>query len=465
MSLTSEILSTGNPVWPRLFAFAVLRPEPFGALVFNPYLAAEVELNPMEAGVASLCDGKTSAAAIKDRIRESYGITPKESEECVVRVLDRLAQLCVLTLGRRESGGSSRPIAPAFPLVLPQISVPKSVTWDVTYACNLKCPHCLTSSGRRRKNELGTLEAFRLIDRLAEAKVLYLSLSGGEPFLRPDILHLLGRIAATNMRVDVATNGTVMNEELLAGLKDLPVFQTQISIDGVGESHDLFRGRPGAFAAACRTAEKLRAVGIATSLSTTVTRQNLDQIESIIALAIDLGCSGYKAIPFMPAGRGKENAAALALNPQAHYRFCRMLVEARSKYLGRINVSTETSFAFLLEEVPVGNPECGLMACSAGHDTLSVGPDGTAYPCPFLHSFPLGNLLEDSLANIWCDSSMLRKLRSIDKHELKGACRTCEYAPSRCRGGCRAAAYLHAGDILGTDPNCFREVAASRPKE
>jgi radical SAM protein with 4Fe4S-binding SPASM domain len=226
----------------------------------------------------------------------------------------------------------------------------------------------------------------------------------------------------------------------------------------MGETHDSFRGRAGAFAAACRTAQRLRAEGIATSLSTTVTRRNLDQIGTIIELAIDLGCSGYKAIPFMPAGRGRENAQELALDREAHYQFCRLLVEARSRYAGHINISTETSFAFLFDETSDETAECGLMACSAGHDTLSVGADGTAYPCPFLHDFPLGNLQRVSLTSIWYGSPMLLRLRSIDKGDLKGPCRTCRYAPSRCRGGCRAAAYLHTGDLLGSDPNCFLEV-------
>ncbi len=455
------MLAAGVTVWPRLFDFAVLRLEPFGAVVFNPFLASEVELNPMEAGVASLCDGTASVNAIGQRIRDGYGITPRESDECVSRVIEKLAQLCVLTLGREERHRSQRsPAAGPVPLTLPHISMPKSVTWDVTHACNLACPHCLTSSGSKRPGELKTEEAFQLIDRLAAEKVLYLSLSGGEPFLRPDILDLLRHVAATNMRIDVATNGTVMDDGLLAGIKDLPVFQAQISIDGMGETHDCFRGKPGAFLAACRTAERLRAEGIATSLSTTVTRRNLDQIERIIELAVHLGCSGYKAIPFMPAGRGRQNAPQLALDREGHYRFCRLLAEARTRYAGLINVSTETSFGFLLDGAPNDTTKYGLMACSAGHDTLSVGPDGNVYPCPFLHDFALGNLLTDSLASIWCCSPVLQRLRSIDKSELKGACRTCRYAPSRCRGGCRAAAYLHTGDLLGSDPNCFQEVVA-----
>lgn len=454
---------TGKRDWPELLTFAVLRPEYFGALLFNPYLAAEAELDALEALVASLCDGTNSTARIVERVCEEFGLAPADSTVSVTHALERMRRLGVLTY-RREDRDAAHSSPRLVPSDTPFLSAPKSVIWDVTYVCNLRCPHCLTSSGEGHVDELGTQDAFRLIDQLAEAKVLYLSLSGGEPFLRTDILDLLRRIADTNLRVDVATNGTVMSDELLAGLKELPVFQAQVSIDGIGRSHDLFRGRPGAFAAACETIERLRDQGIALSISTTVTRQNLDQLESIIQLAVDLGCSGYKAIPFVPAGRGIAAADQLALDVGAQCRLSQILVEASRTLQGRINIASETSFAFLFEEAPSQSSISGLMACSAGYDTLSIGADGTAYPCPFLHGFPLGHTLETPVRSIWRDSAILHQLRTIDKQDMKGACRSCNFAPFSCRGGCRAAAYLRFGDILERDPNCFRDIVAVSPE-
>ena len=98
------------------------------------------------------------------------------------------------------------------------------------------------------------------------------------------------------------------------------------------------------------------------------------------------------------------------------------------------------------------------MGCSAGHDTLSVGADGTAYPCPFLQDFPLGKLLEVPLRDLWRDAPTLRALRALSKSDFEAPCRDCRFAPELCHGGCRAAAWLAHGSLLAQDPCCYRDV-------
>jgi radical SAM protein with 4Fe4S-binding SPASM domain len=96
------------------------------------------------------------------------------------------------------------------------------------------------------------------------------------------------------------------------------------------------------------------------------------------------------------------------------------------------------------------------MICSAGYDELSVGSDGTANPCPFLHDSPLGNLLIDSIEKIWLACAILNEMRSLEKSEMTGPCRTCDYATEHCRGGCRASAFINSGSLKGSDPLCFK---------
>ena len=98
------------------------------------------------------------------------------------------------------------------------------------------------------------------------------------------------------------------------------------------------------------------------------------------------------------------------------------------------------------------------MICSAGYDLLSIGADGTAYPCPFLHDFPLGNLMETSVEEIWHHSKMLDYLRNNMKKDMTGECKSCQFAPDYCNGGCRAAAYLTNKSLKETDPSCFKEL-------
>ncbi len=442
--------------YPRLFPFITVRPERFGAIVFNPYLGTDTDLNPVEAFIARLCRGHSSLRQIEEASQRQFGLSPRAAQRYCSDTVSKLRGLCALAF-RDAMDSSPRPVpdTPVLPEDGPALSAPKTVIWDVTYACNLRCPHCLTASGRARQNELNTAQALALADRLAQAKVLSLSLSGGEPFLRPDILVLLRHLARTNMRVDIATNGVELPPALLHALRDLPIFQVQVSIDGLEEQHDRFRGRRGAFTASCGTIRRLREEGIATSISTTVTHENVNALEDLIALALELGCSGFKAIPFVPAGRGRRHATRMRLTPTEHYRLCRTLHRRAAELAGRMVVLTEITFACLLEPPPEPMISNGPMGCSAGYDTLSIGADGTVYPCPFLHMFPLGNLLETPLQALWFDHPTLRTLRGLEKAQMGEPCRSCAYAPARCRGGCRAAAYLQQGNLHAADPMCF----------
>lgn len=443
---------------PYLFSFSRLRPERFGALLFNPYLGIEEELDPIESFIASLCNGYNSCQQVESITKQHFGLHTHECRQYISQTVRKL--LNAYLLGFRNSGQVDSPRLPKthnFEAYEPYLSAPKNVIWDVTYACNLNCAHCLTSSGKAWKNELTTEEAMALIDSLEEAQVLYLSLSGGEPFLRHDILTLLHHMATTNMRVDIATNGVWMPDNILHSLRDLPIFQIQVSIDGIDQQHDRFRGLPGAFQATCNTVKRLQAEKIAVSVSTTVTSENVGDLDRIIDLTMKLGCSGFKAIPFLPAGRGRENVKRLQLNREGYQRFTETLVRRRRELEGKLHISTETCFSFLLESPPENSYANGPMGCSAGYDTLSIGADGTVYPCPFLHDFPLGNLMQQSLREIWQKAPVLERLRTLQKQDMNEPCKSCPYAPLICRGGCRAAAFFESGDLCSSDPTCFRQ--------
>ncbi len=447
--------------YPRLYSFITFRPERFGGLLFNPYLGLEEELDTVEAYIVSLCDGYNTCQDVSNRTGTRFGFTPSRVDAVIAGVVRKLDGLWALTYGEKKEGSSpGLPLLPVFTDDVPALSAPKSVIWDVTYACNLRCGHCLTSSGKAWENELDTGEAIRLVHELEAAGILNLSLSGGEPLLRPDILTLLREMAGTKIRVDIATNGVDVPSALVRQMGDLPVFQIQVSIDGIGETHDIFRGVRGAFESSCRTIRALREEGIAVSISTTVTAQNVSELDQIIGKALELGCSGFKAIPFLAAGRGRRNEELYALTPGQHRAMCVTLEKHRRELQGQMNISSESSFAFLLQRstMPPRSYGSGPMGCSAGYDTLSIGSDGTAYPCPFLHDFRLGNLTEMTLKEIWNQSTTLRRLRSIVKEDFDEPCKSCDYAPSFCRGGCRAAAYLEHGSIHACDPNCFRDV-------
>jgi radical SAM protein with 4Fe4S-binding SPASM domain len=443
---------------PALFSFITLRRESFGGILFNPFLPVELELNDQETLISSLCDGTNTINEILEELMLVFSDSPGNPVTIIDETLIKLNKACAIQLvdkpfsGKKAEKGTFTAVSDGY------LSMPKSIIWDVTYACNLKCPHCLTDSGKSGKKELDTQEATRLIDLFSEAKVLYLSLSGGEPFMRNDILKLLAHIAGTGMRVDIATNGFSVPDRVIKSLRNLPVFNVQVSIDGIGEKHDHFRGQKGAFIKACNTLKRFKEDGLSTSISATATAQNVNQIGDLVDLALELECESFKAIPFIPAGRGARNEKQLQLSKQDVYLLTKTLKEKSKEHAGKILVVTETSFLFLLDPPASPCDTDGRMICSAGYDQLSVGADGTAYPCPFLHNMPLGNLQTDSLKEIWHKSVILNQIRNIDKNSMTGPCSTCLYAPAYCHGGCRASAYLATGDLRGSDPLCFRNL-------
>lgn len=466
---------------PSLYAFITVRPERFGSLLYNPLTGQELELDHSETEIIQTFTGERSLQEIIADYRANRIAAWLAADRSVTAVCAKLVGITALNWQRGTTPKSGTalpgsaisgspvtrtPVSGTASGAGPYYSAPKSAVWDITYLCNLHCPHCLTASGDKREGELTTGEAFRLIDNLAEAKLLNLSLSGGEPFLREDLPELIAYAAARNIRTDIASNGVVIPDAVLKRLKDLPLFNIQISLDGIGETHDAFRGRPGAFLAILANIARLKGEGIAVSISTTATSANYREIPGLIDLAYELGASAYKAIPFLPAGRGAANAH-LSLSRAQYEEFSRSLLAKAGEYTGRLSVATDTIFSCLLTEIMDMEDSDGAMGCSAGYDTLSIGSDGTVYPCPFLQILPLGNLLEVPLQELWQTAPVLQTLRSITKASLDEPCQSCSYAPAHCRGGCRASALLHSGSLTGCDPLCPRvgtaEVCLDQP--
>lgn len=437
--------------YPKFYSFITFRPEHFGALVFNPYTSTELTLDNFETEIARMLTGEFNINDIIENYAQKLIINTLEARNFVIKVINKLEYACMIKLFDLQQ---SKIFLPEYQPSLAYYSAPKSAIWDITYLCNLKCPHCLTSSGSKHYDQLNTGKVFKVIENLADAKLLYLSFAGGEPFLRKDLPELIQKANLHNIRVDIASNGVEITQDMLISLRDLPIFHIQISIDGLGSDHDNFRGRKGAFENILKNIKRLKEEGISISISTTATSQNYNNISKIIDFAVEVGAVSYKTIPFLPVGRGKINSQ-LKMNKQQYEVVCKTLVDKSREYAEHIGISSETTFSFIFDKHTCCETSTNTqMGCSAGYDTLSIGADGTAFPCPFLQKLPIGNLCETSLKDIWNNSMVLKKLRNIEKKDMNSPCNKCKYAPSYCRGGCRAAAYEYFGDLNSCDPLC-----------
>ncbi|HTT59833.1 MAG TPA: mycofactocin radical SAM maturase, partial [Acidimicrobiales bacterium] len=170
------------------------------------------------------------------------------------------------------------------------LAAPICLTWELTYACNLACTHCLSSSGRRDPRELSTDEALGLIDEIAALEIFYVNIGGGEPMVRRDFFELIEHAVSRRVGVKFSTNGTRLDRQAARRLASTDYLDIQVSIDGADEvTNDRIRGR-GSYAAARRAMDNLRDAEFGEfKISVVMTRENVEQLDSFEALAAEYG--------------------------------------------------------------------------------------------------------------------------------------------------------------------------------
>ena len=264
------------------------------------------------------------------------------------------------------------------------LDAPICLTWELTYACNLACVHCLSSSGRRDPHELSTAEARGIVDELVDMKVFYVNIGGGEPMLRPDFFDLVGYAVDRKVGVKFSTNGTRLTPARARQLAAMDYLDVQISLDGaVAATNDAVRG-DGSFAAARQAMDNLAAAGFGPfKISVVVTRQNVEQLDALAAMADYYGAQ-LRLTRLRPSGRGVDSWDDL--HPTA--------AQQRVLYhwlLERPGVLTGDSFFHLSA---LGEPLDGLNLCGAGRVVCLIDPVGDVYACPFVidHQFLAGNV-------------------------------------------------------------------------
>ena len=323
------------------------------------------------------------------------------------------------------------------------LEAPICLTWELTYACNLACVHCLSSSGRRDPSELTPAEASRIIDELADMQVFYVNIGGGEPMLRADFFDLITYAVERRVGVKFSTNGTRLTPARAAQLTALDYLDVQISIDGAtARTNDVVRG-DGSYAAARVAMDNLAAAGFGPfKISVVVTRQNVEELDALAALADSYGAQ-LRLTRLRPSGRGVDSWETL--HPTAKQQ--RMLYHW---LLERPGVLTGDSFFHLSA---LGEPLDGLNLCGAGRVVCLIDPIGDVYACPFVidRQFLAGNVrAPGGFAGVWRESTLFASLR---EPQSAGACASCGSFDA-CRGGCMAAKFFTGLPLDGPDPEC-----------
>ena len=352
--------------------------------------------------------------------------------------------------------------------------VPLVLSWNVTLRCNLKCSHCYINSNETNLvDELSTDAAKMLIHQITEVSRPLLILSGGEPLLREDIYEIIRYGADRGLRIGMGSNGMLIDNEVARKLKDAGMWTVAISLDSsIPERHDEFRGVKGCWEHAVNAIKCLKKVGIHVQVNSTVTRQNYDEVDDIMALAEDLGVDNFHLFFLVPTGRGSDIED---ITPRMYEDMITSTLDNITKYKLNVKPSCAPQFMRVAKDQGVDMSHW-VRGCMAGLYYCRIYPSGEVTPCPYM-PISLGNIRERSFKDIWFNSDVFKALRDFD--QLKGKCGLCEHRDV-C-GGCRARAYgvttefmdfcgaLHKptemqGNYLAEDPWCIYQPKAYRPE-
>ena len=347
---------------------------------------------------------------------------------------------------------------------------PPIVVWNCTRQCNLHCLHCYADAKSVcSPDEMSTEEAKAFIRGLAEFGVPVLLFSGGEPLLRKDIFELADFAREQGIRPALSTNGTLINESVAETLRELGFSEVGISVDGIEENNDRFRGKKGAFEAALRGIRTCVSKGLRVSLRLTITQFNYRDIPTILQLVEDENIGRVCFYHLAYSGRGgklqdedlslQETRAVVDLICQCTQDFHR---RGMAKEILTVDNHADGVYVYLKlkqQDPQRADDVLALLKGNGGNNSgIRIGAVddlGNVHPDQFWWHYSLGNVRQRKFGDIWMDTGepLMKGLKNR-KGLLKGRCARCQYL-DLCNGNLRVRAEAVYGDVWAEDPACY----------
>ena len=342
------------------------------------------------------------------------------------------------------------------------------VVWNSTKTCNLRCRHCYMDSDGRKYDELSTAEAKQFIDDLAEFKVPVLLFSGGEPLIRADFFELASYAAERGIRPTLSTNGTLIDRETAHRIKEIGVGYVGISLDGLSDVNDKFRGVEGAYERAMRGIENCVAVGQRVGLRFTINRHNFEELDRIFDFIEEKQINRVCFYHLVYSGRGKS---VEDVTPSETRRAMDIIIDRTADFERRglekeiLTVDNHCDGIYLyIRAKAQGDLETAariekFIAMNGGNRSGiafgEVDPIGNVHPDQFTQHYTFGNVREQKFGDIWtrAEHPILRGLKDR-KPLLKGQCASCKFLDN-CNGNFRTRAEAVTGDFWQSDPACY----------
>jgi len=344
------------------------------------------------------------------------------------------------------------------------------VVWNVTRRCNLRCIHCYAhAKDKEFENELTLEEGKQLLDDLSEFGCPVVLFSGGEPLMHPHLIELASYAVEKGMRAVISTNGTLITREIARDLKAIGLSYVGISLDGMEEIHDRFRGFKGAFKGALEGVENAQNEGIKVGLRFTINRINYREIPAIFDLIEEREIPRACFYHLVYAGRGSKLMKE-DLNHDETRKVVDLIIDrtaelhakGKPKEILTVDNHADGPYVYLrlLKEDPRRAEEVlELLQMNEGNNSGRgigcVSWDGEVHADQFWRHYSFGNVRERPFSEIWTDLSnpLMRKLKEKKKY-VKGRCSECKWLDI-CAGNFRVRAEAATGDLWAPDPACY----------
>lgn len=344
------------------------------------------------------------------------------------------------------------------------------VVWNITRACNLRCMHCYAHAvDKPREKEFSKEQVRTVIDDLAGFGAPVILFSGGEPLMRPDLPDIAAYAVDKGMRAVISTNGTLITGKKAKDLKNIGLSYVGVSLDGLEEVNDRFRGVKGAFQNAIAGIKNCQDVGLKVGLRFTINRLNVSEIDSIFNLLEEMDIPRVCFYHLVYAGRGSE-LVSQDLSHAESRKAVDLIIDRtkdlhdRGKPKEVLTVDNHADGPYLYlrmvkEKSSRADEVMELLKMnegnSSGRGIGCISWDGSVHADQFWRHYTFGNVLEKPFSQIWQDLSnpLMAGLKDKKRH-IKGRCVACRWLDV-CGGNFRVRAEAVTGDVWAPDPACY----------
>lgn len=336
---------------------------------------------------------------------------------------------------------------------------PAYVVWELTLACDHACRHCGSRAVNAREDELTVAQALEVVEQLARMQTQEVVLIGGEAYLFNGFLEIIAALKRAGIRPSMTTGGLGITAELAQQMAQAGLHGCSVSIDGLQQTHDRMRAKPGSYQAAFEALANLRAAGIRTASNINVNRLNRDDLEPLFEALVEAQITAWQVQITAPLGRAADRPDLLLQPWDLLDLLPRIAQLKRSALEAGITMMPGNNLGYfgpeeaLLRSLNEGGKD-HWQGCQAGRFVMGIESDGAVKGCPSLQTsrYVGGNLRQRSLRSIWNDTEQLSFTRTRTVEDLWGFCRTCPFAQV-CMGGCTFTAHA-IFDRPGNNPFC-----------